>query len=98
MNRNSNNKAIDYYQTFYPLSFITDIKYKLREKLFRYTPLPVEHEFELETFNQIRIIKSCYSSIKKLSNQKIVNNLSYQHGWTVAVFYMVSIETKLKNL
>ena len=104
MNRNSNNKVIDYYQTFYPLSFITDtrnISYKRKIVQVQFS-LPVEHEFELERLLTKLVMnqKPLLCSIKKLSNQKIVNNLSfYQHGWTVAVdFHMkVSIEMKLKN-
>ena len=90
MNRNSNNKVIDYYQTFYPLSFITDtrnISYKRKIVQVQFS-LPVEHEFELERLLTKLVMnqKPLLCSIKKLSNQKIVNNLSfYQHGWTVAV-------------
>lgn len=90
MNRNSNNKVIDYYQTFYPLSFITDtrnISYKRKIVQVQFS-LPVEHQFELERLLTKLVMnqKPLLCSIKKLSNQKIVNNLSfYQHGWTVAV-------------
>ena len=90
MNRNSNNKVIDYYQTFYPLSFITDtrnISYKRKIVQVQFS-LPIEHEFELERLLTKLVMnqKPLLCSIKKLSNQKIVNNLSfYQHGWTVAV-------------
>lgn len=90
INRNSNNKIIDYYQTFYPLSFITDtrnISYKRKIVQVQFS-LPVEHEYELERLLTKLVMnqKPLLCSIKKLSNQKIVNNLSfYQHGWTVAV-------------
>ena len=90
MNKNVNNKVIDYYQNFYPLSFITDtrnISYKRKIVQVQFS-LPIEHEFELERLliKLVRNQKPLLCSIKKLSNQSIVNNLSfYQHGWTVAV-------------
>ena len=90
LNKNSNNKIIDYYQTFYPLSFITDTrnissKRKIVQVQFS---LPIQHELELERLlaKLIRNQKPLLCSIKKLADQKIINNLSfYQHGWTIAV-------------
>ncbi len=90
LNKNSNNKIIDYYQTFYPLSVLTDTRnISLKRKIIQVQfSLPIEYEFELERLltKLIKNQKPLLCSIKKLANQKIVNNLSfYQHGWTIAV-------------
>ena len=90
LNKNSNDKIIDYFQTFYPLSFTTDTrnissKRKIVQVQFS---LPIQHELELERLlaKLIRNQKPLLCSIKKLADQKIINNLSfYQHGWTIAV-------------
>ena len=90
LNKNSNNKIIDYYQTFYPLSVLTDTRnISLKRKIIQVQfSLPIEYEFELERLltKLVKNQKPLLCSIKKLANQKIVNNLSfYQHGWTIAV-------------
>ncbi len=90
LNKNSNDKIIEYYQTFYPLSFITDTRnISSKRKIIQVQfSLPIEHEFELERLltKLIRNQRPLLCSIKKLANQKIVNNLSfYQYGWTIAV-------------
>ena len=90
LNKNSNDKIIDYFQTFYPLSVITDTRnISSRRKIVQVQfSIPIEHELELERLlaKLIRNQKPLLCSVKKLADQKIINNLSfYQHGWTIAV-------------
>lgn len=79
-----------YYKTFFPLSFMTDTRNISKHRKI------VQVQFSIPTGNAhliesllIKLIKNqtpLLCSIKKLTNQKSLNNLSfYQEGWTVAV-------------
>ena len=90
MNKQSNNKKINYYDTFYPLSYLTDTrnissKRKIVQVQFS---IPEKNEKFLEKILYKLINKQhpLLCSIKKLSEKEDFNNLSFhQKGWTIAV-------------
>ena len=102
LNKNSNDKIIDYFQTFYPLSVLTDTRnISLKRKIVQKVQfsLPIEYEFELERLlaKLIKNQKPLLCSIKKLADQKIVNNLSfYQHGGQLLLIFHMKVSIEMK--
>jgi decaprenylphospho-beta-D-ribofuranose 2-oxidase len=80
----------NFFETFYPLSFITDtrnISSKRRIVQVQFS-IPTNHEDKLEQllFKLIQKQKPILCSVKKMGKQEVLNNLSfYQEGWTFAV-------------
>ena len=88
--KNSKDREVSYFDTFYPLSFITDsrnISYKRKIVQIQFA-LPLKNEDKLNFLicELIKKQKPLLCSIKKLGPQNIMNNLSFfQNGWTIAV-------------
>ena len=88
--KNSKDREVSYFDTFYPLSFITDsrnISYKRKIVQIQFS-LPLKNEDKLNFLicELIKKQKPLLCSIKKLGPQNIMNNLSFfQNGWTIAV-------------
>lgn len=88
--KNSKNRKVSYFDTFYPLSFVTDtrnISSKRRIVQIQFS-LPLKNEDKLNFLicELIKKQKPLLCSIKKLGSQNIMNNLSFfQNGWTIAV-------------
>ncbi len=88
--KNSKNREVSYFDTFYPLSFLTDtrnISYKRKIVQIQFS-LPLKNEDKLNFLicELIKKQKPLLCSIKKLGPQNIMNNLSFfQNGWTIAV-------------
>jgi len=90
VNKFSNTKNISFYNTFFPLGFFTDTrniskKRKIIQVQFS-LPSPKAHLLEPLLNKLINKQTPILCSIKRLSKQDSLNNLSfYQDGWTVAV-------------
>jgi decaprenylphospho-beta-D-ribofuranose 2-oxidase len=88
--KNSKDREVSYFDTFYPLSFLTDsrnISYKRKIVQIQFS-LPLKNEDKLNFLicELIKKQKPLLCSIKKLGPQNIMNNLSFfQNGWTIAV-------------
>ena len=88
--KNSKDRKVSYFDTFYPLTFLTDtrnISYKRKIVQVQFS-LPLKNEDKLNFLicELIKKQKPLLCSIKKLGPQNILNNLSfYQNGWTIAV-------------
>lgn len=84
------NEYKNFYQTLYPLSFITDtrnISSKRRIVQIQFS-LPIKHEDKLDKLlsKLIHKQKPLLCSVKKMGDQDILSNLSfYQEGWSFAV-------------
>ncbi|MEL0125346.1 MAG: hypothetical protein VW827_06775 [Alphaproteobacteria bacterium] len=79
-----------FYKTFFPLSFISDTRNisKSRKIVQVQFSIPSSKSYLLEPLLKMLVNKQIplLCSIKKLSNQDCLNNLSfYQEGWTIAV-------------
>ena len=90
VNKFSNTKNISFYNTFFPLGFFTDTRNisKKRKIIQVQFSLPSSKAHLLEPLLNKLINKQTpiLCSIKRLSKQDSLNNLSfYQDGWTVAV-------------
>lgn len=90
VNKFSNTKNISFYNTFFPLGFFTDTRNisKKRKIIQVQFSLPSSEAHLLEPLLTKLINKQTpiLCSIKRLSKQDFLNNLSfYQDGWTVAV-------------
>jgi len=90
VNKSSNTKNISYHNTFFPLGFFTDTRNisKKRKIIQVQFSLPSLEAHLLEPLLTKLINKQTpvLCSIKRLSKQDSLNNLSFfQDGWTVAV-------------
>ncbi len=89
-NKNSDNKKLNYYETFYPLSYLTDTRnISAQRKIVQVQfSIPEKNEKFLEKIIYKLINKQhpLLCSIKKLSEKENFDNLSFhQKGWTVAI-------------
>ena len=90
LNKFSKIKEIDFYNTFFPISFFTDTRNisKNRKIVQVQFSIPYSKSHILESLLSQVICRQVplLCSIKKLSKQENLNNLSfYQDGWSVAV-------------
>jgi hypothetical protein len=90
LNKKNKTKTLDYRDTFFPLSFLSDtrnISYKRRIVQIQFSvPIRNQHKLEFLIRKLINKQKPLLCSIKKLGFQNNNINLSFfQNGWTVAV-------------